>query len=339
LQVTRDSIVVEHVSKTFPKQFGYVMWLKHRGRPPRKLVVSDISFRVAPGELLGLLGANGAGKSTTLRMLAGLVVPDCGSVVINGVDGRDQPLAMRRHLGLCTSEERAFYFRLTARENLEYFGALAGLRGGELGRRIGEVLELVDLGADRDRRFDHFSSGMRQRLAVARALLADPAVLLLDEPTRAVDPIHAQAIRTFVRDELICRRGKTVVLATNLLDEAWELCDRIAVLRAGAIAAIGAPSELNRTIDAGRNYVIVVDRVDESLLERTRAVPGLLELLTTDETGGVALRVALDAHPRTLTRLLQAVSANGISIASVRPNDPRPADVFAGVVGDGVHAR
>jgi ABC-2 type transport system ATP-binding protein len=339
LQVTRDSVVVEHVSKTFPKQFGYVTWLKHRGRPPRKSVVSDISFRVAPGELLGLLGANGAGKSTTLRMLAGLVVPDCGSIVINGVDGRDQPLTMRRHLGLCTSEERAFYFRLTARENLEYFGALAGLRGRELDQQIREVLELLDLGADIDTRFDYFSSGMRQRLAVARALLADPAVLLLDEPTRAVDPIHAQAIRTFVRDELVGRRGKTVILATNLLDEAWELCDRIAVLRSGAIAAIAAPTELNRTIDAGRNYVIVVDRVDGSLLERTRAVPGLLELLMTDEPGGVALRVALDAHPRTLTNLLQAVSANGISIASVRPKDPRPADVFAGVIGETVHAR
>jgi ABC-2 type transport system ATP-binding protein len=335
----RDSVVVEHVSKTFPKKFGYVSWLKHRGRPPRKAVVTDITFRVAQGELLGLLGANGAGKSTTLRMLAGLVVPDCGSIVINGIDGRHHPLSMRRHLGLCTSEERAFYFRLTARENLEYFGALAGLRERVLGRRISEVLELVDLAADIDTRFDYFSSGMRQRLAVARALLADPAVLLLDEPTRAVDPIHAQAIRTFVRDELVGRRGKTVVLATNLLDEAWELCDRIAVLRSGAIAAIGAPAELSRTIDAGRNYVIVVDRVDASLLARTRAVPGLLELATTDEPGGVALRVSLDAHPRTLTNLLQAVSANGISIGSVRPKDPRPADVFAGVIGETVHAR
>jgi ABC-2 type transport system ATP-binding protein len=246
---------------------------------------------------------------------------------------------MRHHIGLCTSEERAFYFRLTARENLEYFGALAGLRSRELGPRTREMLELVDLAGDADVRFDNFSSGMRQRLAVARSLLGDPEVVLLDEPTRAVDPIHAQAIRTFVRDELVGRRGKTVILATNLLDEAWELCDRIAVLRSGAIAAIASPAELGRSLHSGQHYQIVVDRADDALLERTRAVPGLLDLRTLPECGEVALRVKLDSNPRTLTKLLAAVSANGVSIASVRPCDVRPADIFAGLVGDAAHVR
>jgi ABC-2 type transport system ATP-binding protein len=243
----RDANVVrlEHVSKTFPVATGYASWLQFRGAPPRRPALTDITCSIARGELFGLLGENGAGKSTILRLLSGLVTADSGKISIAGIDARTRSQRARAQVGLCTGEERSFYFRLTARQNLEYFGRLAGISGTHLRSRISDVARAVDLEADLDRRFDRFSAGMRQRLAIARALLPDPKILLLDEPTRSVDPIHAQQLRALVRDEHAARLGKTVILATNMLEEAWELCDRVAILRAGRVAAVATPAELS----------------------------------------------------------------------------------------------
>ncbi len=268
-----------------------------------------------------------------LRLLAGLVLPDSGRITIDGIDTGAEPLRARLRIGLCTGEERSFYYRLTARSNLAYFGALAGVRRHDLPRRIAEVAEAVDLTDHLDRRFDEFSAGMRQRMSFARALLADPSVLLLDEPTRAVDPGHTYELRRFIRDELVNRYGKTVILATNQLDEAWELCDRIAVLRAGRIVTIASPDELGRMASPVRRYAIGLDRVDDPLLARLRALPGLLRVSSSDGPGGISLSVDIDDGPRTLTDLMRAVSANGVSITSVSPATVRPADVFAQITG------
>jgi ABC-2 type transport system ATP-binding protein len=327
------AVQVARVGKALPARFGYLSWLKHHGNPPRRPVLSDIDFTVRRGELFGLLGANGAGKSTILRLLAGLMLPDSGAITIDGCDAASEPLRLRRHIGLCTGEERSFYYRLSARSNLEYFGSLAGLKRSELRERVEAVAHTVDLQRDLDRRFDQFSAGMRQRLSFARALLADPDVLLLDEPTRAVDPIHAHELRRFVRDELVTKLGKTVILATNLLDEAWELCDRVAVLRAGRIVAIAAPDELGRTHAQVQRYAIDLDRIDAQFMERIHALPGLLGFSTAPTADGHQLSVDMDEDPRTLTKFLHAISANGVSITRVQPENVRPIDVFARLTG------
>jgi ABC-2 type transport system ATP-binding protein len=328
-----NAVSVIGVGKALPATHGYLSWLKHRGTPPRRTVLSDITFTVKRGELFGLLGANGAGKSTLLRVLAGLIHPDSGEITIDGLDASAPPLLRRRTIGLCTGEERSFYYRLSARSNLAYFGALAGLGRRELPDRIDAIARTVDLHRDLDRRFDGFSAGMRQRLSFARALLADPDVLLLDEPTRAVDPTHAHELRRFVRDELVTKLGKTVILATNLLDEAWELCDRVAVLRAGRIVSMASPAELGRLHAQVRRYAIDLDRIDACFLDRVRLVPGLISFSSVPTGDGVKLSVDMDEDPRTLTILLQAVSANGVSITQVQPQNVRPIDVFTRLTG------
>ncbi|HXW77356.1 MAG TPA: ABC transporter ATP-binding protein, partial [Candidatus Eremiobacteraceae bacterium] len=236
-------IDVKDVRKSFPVAYGFLAPIKYRGRIPRKEVLHGISFRVERGELFGLLGPNGAGKTTLLKMLCTLTTPDHGTITIDGLDAVANPDGVKRRIGLCSSEERSFYFRLTARENLEFFGALAGLRGKKLQERIEEVVALVDLGSAIDVWFAGFSSGMRQRLTLARSMLADPPILFLDEPTRAVDPVHTEELRRLIRDELVDKRGKTVIMATNLLEEAWQLCDRVAIMRRGTVAALGPPKE------------------------------------------------------------------------------------------------
>ena len=322
------AIHVDGVKKSFPKVFGAAALFKYGGRPPRATALEDITVQVADGELFGLLGPNGAGKTTLMRLMATLAYPDHGRILIYGVSVAKQPRLAKSLIGLCTSEERSFYFRLTARQNLEFFGALAGLRGKTLRRRIHEVVEMVDMGFALDRTFGGFSSGMRQRLTVARALIADPPVLLLDEPTRAVDPVHAEDLRWLIRDELVGRQKKTVVLATNLLDEAWSLCDRLAVFFGGRIVAQGSPAELDSHVRPLSRYEIHLDHVDDELLERTREVPGVVNSVVRPQVDGVLLEIEMDPVSRSLTDLMRAVCSNGSSILELRSIAPKPVEVF-----------
>lgn len=333
------AVDVSAVGKTFPTAYGYIAWLRSLGRAPRRTVLSDISFAVQRGEVFGLLGANGAGKSTLLRMLSGIVLPDAGCITIEGADAIREPLELRRRIGLCTGEERSFYYRLSARANLEYFAVLTGVPCRELRARVEQVAAAVDLTHELDRRFDQFSAGMRQRLSFARALLGDPDVLLLDEPTRAVDPVHTYELRRFVRDELAGRQGKTIILATNVLEEAWELCDRIAVLRGGRIVTIASPAELGRMAASRRRYTIDVDEIDTALIARMNDVRGIVAFSHEREAEGMRLTVDLDDEEYTLTELLRAVSANGISILGVRPDPARPSDIFARLTDEDFDAR
>ena len=327
--IGNDPVIAEHVTKTFPESHGFSAWLRHRGAPPRHTALRDVSLSVHRGELFGLVGPNGAGKTTLLKTLVTLTLPDSGSIRIDGIDPTQKPEAARGRIGLCTSEDRSFYFRLTGRENLQFFGALVGLRGAVLAQRIEKVISQVDLESELDRRFSNYSSGMRQRLAVARALLADPDILFFDEPTRAVDPIHAESLRRFIREELVLSRRKTVILATNLLEEAWSVCDRIAILKKGAIVAIGPPNEIGAEAVSQKIYHIVVDHASDNMLAVVRAVPGVMRLETKPQLHGVFLEMELSPATSSLSEILRAVSANGVSVLSFRAKEPRPVDIFA----------
>jgi sodium transport system ATP-binding protein len=205
------------------------------------LAVDDLSFTVAPGEIYGLLGPNGAGKTTTLRVLAAILAPTAGRAEIAGVDVARDPQAARRKLGFLTGTT-GLYARLTGRELLRYFGRLHGLPDPAIAARTALLSGILDLDAILDRRCEALSTGQRQRLSVARAVLHDPAVLILDEPTVGLDVLASRFLRDFVRGER--DRGKAVIFSTHYLAEAELLCDRIGLLHRGRMLAEGSPGEL-----------------------------------------------------------------------------------------------
>jgi ABC-2 type transport system ATP-binding protein len=204
--------------------------------------VDAVDLEVRPGEVVGLVGPNGAGKTTFLKMAATLIEPTTGRVSVDGFDCTRDGLEVRRRIGVVLSEERGLYWRLTPRQNLELFAALAGMSRTDGRRRSGEVLELVGLEDDRTRVFG-YSSGMRGRLNLARALLARPQVLLLDEPTRSLDPVAAVEATTLFTT--LASEGTAVLLSSHRLDEVVRICDRVAVLIEGQVRFSGPLAELD----------------------------------------------------------------------------------------------
>ncbi len=203
--------------------------------------VRDVSFAARDGEITGLLGPNGAGKSTTLRMLYTVLQPDSGHALIDGIDVAVRPLAARRAIGVLP-HQAGIYPHLTARENIRYFGALQGLRGAALERRIDELVASLDLAEFADRRAQGFSQGQRVRTAIARALVHAPRNVLLDEPSNGLDVMATRALRELIRG--LRDLGHCVLFSSHVMQEVAALCDRIVVIDRGQVAASGSPQAL-----------------------------------------------------------------------------------------------
>jgi sodium transport system ATP-binding protein len=203
--------------------------------------VQDVTFRCAAGQIYGLLGANGAGKTTTLRMLATILAPTEGRATIAGFDAETQAEQVRRNIGFL-STATALYARLTAEEMVQYFGRLHGLSESVLRQRIDELFERLGMNEFRKRRCDALSTGMKQKVSIARTLVHDPPVMIFDEPTGGLDVMAARTILGFIRE---CReRGKTVVFSTHVMSEAEKLCDTIGIIHQGRLLAEGTLAEL-----------------------------------------------------------------------------------------------
>jgi sodium transport system ATP-binding protein len=203
--------------------------------------VNAVSFTCKPGEIYGLLGANGAGKTTTLRILATILEPTSGTAKVAGYDIVEEPEKVRRNVGFL-STATALYGRLTAKELVEYFGRLHGMDGNALQKSVEELFAALDMNSFRDRRCEKLSTGMKQKVSIARTLVHDPAVMIFDEPTVGLDVMAARAIAKFIRQ---CReRGKTVIFSTHVMSEATRLCDRIGIIQGGNILEEGTIEEL-----------------------------------------------------------------------------------------------
>ncbi len=240
-------ISVEQVHMRYPIPRRIRQYVLHPFSPAKRMdALVDIELQITEGERLALLGPNGAGKTSFLKLIGGLTLPTCGRILFRGLDVTTHHAELRRAVGLVMNEERSFYWRLTGRQNLEFFGTLDNMRGESLLQRIAEVSELVGIKPHLDKAVGSYSSGMRQRLAVARGLLSDPAVLLLDEPTRTLDPIGAAEQLDFMEKRLNNDLNKTLLIATHRLEEVARLCTRLVIFKAGRLVAEAKVGELLR---------------------------------------------------------------------------------------------
>ncbi len=244
------AVAVRGLTKVFPVPF-------HR---QSIVAVKDLNLRIEPGEVYGLLGPNGSGKSTTLKIILGLVSPTRGRTEIFG---RDSRLVESREAVGFLPENPYFYKYLTGNETLRFFGRLSGLRGAALKNRINELLDLVGLNKARNRRLGTYSKGMLQRIGLAQALIHDPRLVVLDEPTAGVDPAGSRDIRDLILD--LKRRGITVLLSSHLLAQAQEICDRVGILADGVLVREGHLQELIAI--ENQTELVITDASDELIRE------------------------------------------------------------------------
>lgn len=226
--------------------------------------VKNVSLQIAPGEVYGLIGPNGSGKSTTMKAVLGLVAPTSGSTSIFGRNSLK--VDSRNEVGFLP-ENPYFYKHLTAAETVRFYGKLCGMRGRKLKERIGELLELVGLQDARDRRLKGFSKGMLQRIGLAQAMVQDPRLLVLDEPTAGVDPTGSREIRDLILE--LKKRGITVFLCSHLLEQVQQVCDRVGIIHQGVLVNEGCLDEL---ISVENRTELILENASEGLLEQIRSL-------------------------------------------------------------------
>ncbi|WP_373044602.1 ABC transporter ATP-binding protein [Vulgatibacter sp.] len=244
------ALQLSDASKDYPAPRSFAAWLRSPLRTPSVLALDRVSFEVAPGEVVALLGPNGSGKTTCVKLLAGMLRPTHGHARVCGVDTAQATEAAQARVGYVVADERSFEWRLSARQNLAFFGALHGIARRPLADRIDELGDRLGLRLLLDRPFRTLSAGQKARVAIARGLLHRPAALLLDEVTRTLDPGAADRLRRFVREELVERDGLGVLLTTHDLHEARALASRVVVLLDGRVRAGGSWSEVEPALHA-----------------------------------------------------------------------------------------
>ncbi|KYH39379.1 MAG: Daunorubicin/doxorubicin resistance ATP-binding protein DrrA [Candidatus Bathyarchaeota archaeon B23] len=303
-----DAIVVEELTK----YYGDLCAVDH------------VSFNVRRGEVFGYLGPNGAGKTTTIRMLSGLTRPSEGRALISGYDVLTEAVEVKRRVGV-VPEVSNLYDELTVWENLKFISRLYHVPRAEREGRIRELLEMFSLWDRRGKRFRRLSRGLKRRVILAAALVHDPEVLFLDEPTTGLDVVSARGLRSLVRE--LRGMGKTIFLTTHYIEEADQLCDRIAIIVRGRITALDAPEGLKSK--AGARYVVEVELSREppqGLLEALRRLGGV-------ETEGLHLRLSTDRPQEVLRLLPEEASKAGLRLVSVRTRGITLEDAFLELTG------
>jgi ABC-2 type transport system ATP-binding protein len=282
---------------------------------------------VRPGELYGLLGPNGAGKTTLIKLLCTMMVPTSGQGSIFGID-LSHSNQIRQVIGMTSGDERSFYWRLSGRHNLEFFGVLCGLSEQQAHRRANELLEKVDLASHADRPFRTYSSGQKQRLGIARALLHHPRLLFLDEPTRSLDPTATLRLHEFIEHDLLRDEGVTILLTTHRLDEAERLSQRIGIMHGGRLQAQGTPDELRARLGPVANYRLHVIQLSLDPANLAAGLPAVVRAQPGGLTGDWVLELEATDSEAALAELLNRIVTAGGQVRNVQREQPSLEQVF-----------
>jgi len=286
--------------------------------------VENLSFSVEEGEIFGLLGPNGAGKTTTIRMLSALISPTSGSATIGGYDVQEDALKVREIIGVLT-ESPSLYGRLTALENMEFFAKAYGVT--DKAKRDSKIHELLDFFQLWDRRKDpvgQYSKGMKQKLAIARALIHSPEILYLDEPTSGLDPKSSHDIRDLM-EELTKNEHQTILLCTHRLEDAEKLCDRVMIINKGRPITVSSPRDLRKRFSSGQEVQVGFTKLDEDMVELVRSLPSVVNL--TANNGENNISVSLRDEQDTPS-LVKALVEHGADLMYVKPLETSLEDAY-----------
>ncbi len=295
--------------------------------------VNGVSLQIEQGEIFGLLGPNGAGKTTTIRMLCTLLEPTSGTARVNGYDILKQPNQVRQSLGIVMAGERSIYWKLSGRENLEYFAALYHVPPQIAKKRITELLEKMELTGRADELVEKYSSGMKQRVAISKALLAQPPILLLDEPTLGLDPQAARKLREIIKE--LKQEGHTVLLTTHYMEEADQLSDRIGIIDQGKIIALDTPSRLKETINQKDIIHLEVAGWKPEHAAALQNLPDVDNLVAHPDGSEAVWEVSLQAASSraVLPGIVETLNHNGTRLVNMNILKPSLEDVFISLTG------
>lgn len=309
------AVSIEHLSKTYPVPLARLKAFFRRPVKPPVEALSDVSFKVGEGEIFGLIGRNGAGKTTLTKIVATLVQPTSGTVTVRGYDSVHNDERVRGLVGLATAEERSFYWRLTVAQNLMFFARLYGMSEAAARGRIVELLARLEIEELANRRFGELSTGNKQRMAVARAMLAAPPVLLLDEPTRSLDPLAAARMRSFISQLAAAHPPVSILLTSHNLAEVEELCARVAIISYGRIRALDTPENLRALHHQTERVRLVVRGIDA---ERVKRLFGhaLDDLEVAEQGRFLVISFSREANDDRLDVTLRGLHEEGASVLS-----------------------
>ncbi len=326
--MTAPIIKVEALSKTFLSRERK----KGAGRKKKPVqALKAVNLDVRDGEVFGLLGPNGAGKTTLIKILTTLLLPTSGTAWVNGYNITKEEDEVRASIGCMLMGDRGLYWKLTGRENLDYFGALYHVPKADRTKKVEELVALLKLEDFIDRTVETYSSGQRMIVAFAKSLVNDAPILFLDEPTVTMDVPTARELRRIVKE--MNDAGKTILYTTHLMHEAEELCDRVAIIDHGEIIALGTPDELKQSL--GHEDVVSLEGIfPVSTVTRLRAVPGIREVVVTaEESGHSKLDVMVENSRSMLPKIIEAVMGNGATIEQIKPKEITLEDVFIAKTG------
>lgn len=335
----KNAIQAENLVKQFPqrksngqdKKKSWKFWKKE----PKQLftAVDGINLHIKQGEVFGLLGPNGAGKSTTIRMLCTLLEPTSGTAIVNGYDIRNQANQVRQSLGTVLAGERSIYWKLSGRENLEYFAALFHMPPKQAKKRINELLQQMEIVDRADELVEKYSTGMKQRIAIAKALLAKPPILLFDEPTLGLDPQAARRVRELIRE--LKANGHTILLTTHYMEEADQLSDRIGIIDQGQIIALDTPENLKSQIHQKEIIRLEISGWYPELAEKIKADQNIHNLVAKPNESETLHEVSLHTvSSRTvLPGLIEKINFNGTQLVNMNIVKPTLEDVFINLTG------
>jgi ABC-2 type transport system ATP-binding protein len=292
--------------------------------------VDGVSFTIHDAELFGLLGPNGAGKTTLIKCISTLLIADSGTASVGGADINKDPLRVREKIGVLTGGERSLYWKLTPVENLKYFAALYGVPRAQTKERINYLLNLMELDDKRNERVEKLSSGMKQKLSIARTLVHDPPILLIDEPTLGLDPYFARFIRDFIKHELHEKLKKTILLTTHYMDEADELCERIAFMYNGKIKALDTPELLKRRLS--QDQALEIKCVGDLSPQAFESIEDHIRININQDEGLTYVRINTDNPEEMLSQVVDIIRDKA-KVLSVRVTTPTLEDVFVHLTG------